>query len=218
MAEPGPLLVLGSTSPARATLLRNAGVRPLVLPSAVDEDALIAGYGSRAVDAYWVTGELARAKALDVAEQVRDGALGDATAQRRVLVIGADSMLALAGEVLGKARSAQEVRERWARMSGSTGVLVTGHALVDVVSGRVAEATVATDIRFGQPDAAELEAYIASGEPLAVAGSCTIDGLGGPFIEGIDGDHTNVIGLSLPALRRMLRELGVRWTDLWELA
>ena len=221
-----PLLVLGSASPARATLLRNAGVRPEILPSTVDEDALVARFGQRAGDVHLVTQELARAKALDVAGQVRAGALapgepGRAIAGRRIVVVGADSMLALGesegpGEVLGKARSADEVRGRWARMSGGIGVLVTGHTVVEVATGRTAEATVATGIRFGSPDPDELEAYIATGEPLAVAGSCTIDGLGGPFIDGLDGDHTNVIGLALPTLRALLRELGIRWTDLWE--
>ena len=224
MAE-RPLLVLGSASPARATLLRNAGVRPEILPSTVDEDALVAQLGDQAGDVHLVTRELARAKALDVAAQVRAGALERATARtiagRRIVVVGADSMLALggsdgSGEVLGKARSADEVRGRWARMSGGIGVLVTGHTVVEVATGRTAEATVATGIRFGTPDPEELEAYIATGEPLAVAGSCTIDGLGGPFIDGLDGDHTNVIGLALPTLRALLRELGIRWTDLWE--
>ena len=133
----------------------------------------------------------------------------------RVLVVGADSMLDLDGQVLGKARTAQEVRDRWAAMSGRTGLLVTGHAVIDLDSGRLLERAVSTTIRFGRPDPVELEAYIASGEPLAVAGSCTIDGLGGPFIDGIEGDHSNVIGLALPTLRALLGELEVRWTDLW---
>lgn len=226
MAE-RPLLVLGSASPARATLLGNAGVRPVILPSTVDEDVLVAQFGERAGDVHWVTQELARAKALDVAAQVRAGALERATARtiagRRIVVVGADSMLALggsdgSGDVLGKARSADEVRSRWAAMAGGIGVLVTGHTVVEVATGRTAEATVATGIRFGSPDPDELEAYIATGEPLAVAGSCTIDGLGGPFIDGLDGDHTNVIGLALPTLRALLRELGIRWTDLWDFA
>ncbi len=103
-------------------------------------------------------------------------------------------------------------------MAGRTGVLVTGHTVVDVGSGRVEEATCSTEVRFGRPDVVELEAYIESGEPLSVAGSCTIDGLGGPFIDGIDGDHSNVIGLALPTLRALLAALGVRWTDLWQRA
>ncbi len=218
-SRPGapPLLVLGSASPARATLLRAAGVTPVIRHSGVDEDALIAAAGPLADDPHALTQLLATAKARDVAEQVRARAL-DLPAGRRVLVVGADSMLAFSGRILGKARSAQEVRERWAAMSGGTGVLVTGHCVVDPATGAQQSATVATTIRFGRPDPVELEAYIASGEPMAVAGSCTIDGLGGPFIDGIDGDHTNVIGLALPTVRRLLEALGVRWTDLWDRA
>lgn len=226
MAEPRndhgrPRLVLASASPARATLLRSAGVTPLIRTSRVDEEALIATYGPRAGDPDWVTQQLARAKALDVVATLRaehfttDSGHGMGSAGRRALVIGADSMLSFADQVLGKAATAEEVRRRWAAMAGRTGSLVTGHTLVDLATGDRAEATVATTIRFGRPDPVELEAYIATGEPLAVAGSCTIDGLGGPFIAGIDGDHTNVVGLSLPTLRDLAAQLGVRWTDLW---
>lgn len=225
-ADPGtggrPLVVLGSASPARAALLRDAGITPLVRHSRIDEDDLmvrLAAERDGPVDTVWLTLALARAKALDVAAQVRSGevpGVPGVAGARRVLVVGADSMLDLHGEVLGKARSADEVRTRWAAMSGGTGVLVTGHTVVEVGTGRTAEACVATTVRFGTPDRAELEAYIASGEPLAVAGSCTIDGLGGAFIDGVEGDHTNVIGLSLPALRRLVGTFGVRWTDLWD--
>ncbi len=215
-----PLLVLGSASPARAQLLRSAGVEPVVLHSRVDEDALLADLAARdpaaARDPHRLTLLLARAKARDVAAQVLEGALGGHAVGRRPLVIGADSMLAFAGELLGKARDAAEVRRRWAAMCGRTGTLVTGHEVIDPATGHAAGATAATTVRFGHPEPAELEAYIDSGEPLAVAGSCTIDGLGGPFIEGVEGDHTNVIGLALPTLRRLLQEFDVRWTDLWD--
>ncbi len=220
MAEPrAPVLVLGSASPARATLLRNAGVAPLVRHSRVDEESLTrsAGIGGRAAgasDAGALTQLLATAKARDVAEQVRAEA-SPAWHQRRVLVVGADSMLAVGDRVLGKAGTAQEVRTRWSSMAGRTGVLVTGHAVIDLASGRLVEQAVATTVHFGRPSPQELAAYIASGEPFEVAGSCTIDGLGGAFIDGIEGDHTNVIGLSLPGLRALLGALGVRWTDLW---
>jgi len=218
-AGPGvPLLVLGSSSPARAMLLRNAGVAAIVLPSRVDEEALIAELGHAERGAHHLTQRLARAKAMDVADLVRAGSLGDRVDGRRVIVVGADSLLDVEGRVLGKAGSPDEVRARWATMAGRTGVLVTGHTVVDVGSGRVEEATCSTEVRFGRPDAVELEAYIASGEPLSVAGSCTIDGLGGAFIDGIDGDHTNVIGLALPTLRALLAALGVRWTELWQRA
>jgi septum formation protein len=210
-----PVLVLGSASPARATLLRAAGITPVVRHSRVDEDALIAAAGDLTSDPPALTQLLATAKARDVAAQVLAGEVPGVPTGTRVLVVGADSMLDLDGRVLGKARMVQEVRDRWAAMSGRTGVLVTGHAVIDLDSGRLLERAVSTTIRFGRPDPVELEAYIASGEPLAVAGSCTIDGLGGPFIDGIEGDHSNVIGLALPTLRALLGELAVRWTDLW---
>jgi septum formation protein len=213
-----PILVLGSASPARATLLRAAGITPVVWHSGVDEDALIASAGDLVSDPPALTQMLATAKARDVADQVRAGRIPGVPPGARVLVVGADSMLDFDGQVLGKARSAQEVRERWAAMSGRTGVLVTGHTVIDLANGREVERAVATTIWFGRPDPVELEAYIASGEPLAVAGSCTIDGLGGPFIEGIEGDHSNVIGLALPTLRALVAELGHRWTDLWDRA
>ena len=210
-----PVLVLGSASPARATLLRAAGITPIIWHSTVDEDALIAAAGALSADPPALTQMLATAKARDVADRVRAGIIPGVPSATRVLVVGADSMLDFDGQVLGKARTAQEVRERWAAMSGRRGVLVTGHTVIDLDSGRMVERAVSTTIRFGRPDPVELEAYIASGEPLAVAGSCTIDGLGGPFIEGIEGDHSNVIGLALPTLRALLADLGVRWTDLW---
>ena len=224
-ADPGrpvnvgrPVLVLGSASPARATLLRAAGITPIIWHSRVDEDALIASARDLVSDPPALVQMLATAKARDVADQVRSGDVPGVPAGARVLVIGADSMLDFDGQVLGKARTAQEVRDRWAAMSGGTGVLVTGHTVIDLDTGREAHRAVATTICFGRPDPVELEAYIASGEPLAVAGSCTIDGLGGPFIDGISGDHSNVIGLALPTLRGLVTELDIRWTDLWDRA
>jgi septum formation protein len=211
-----PVVVLGSASPARLTLLTAAGIDAVVLPSQVDESALVTAAGARAADARWLTEHLARAKATEVAARIRSSGVPVPTEARRpVLVLGADSLLAFEGRVLGKAASAAEVRARWASMSGGVGELVTGHVVVELATGRTVTATVGTVIRFGSPDPEELEAYIATGEPLAVAGSCTIDGLGGAFIDGIDGDHGNVIGLSLPALRDLVGALGWRWTDLW---
>ena len=221
MGDPGgprPLLVLGSASPSRYALLRAAGITPVVRHSRVDEDALIATSGALGADPPALTRLLATAKARDVAEQVRAGQVPGVPPGARVLVVGADSMLDFDGQVLGKARSAQEVRDRWAAMAGRSGVLVTGHTVIDVTSGRLVERAVTTTIHFGHPDPVELEAYIDSGEPLAVAGSCTIDGLGGAFIDGVEGDHSNVIGLALPTLRVLLAELGVRWTELWDSA
>ncbi len=212
-----PAVVLASASPARAALLRNAGVEPLIITSSVDEVAAATATDSRTrADPRALTQLLARAKAEDVADRLARGLTPWLGVGRGLLVVGADSMLVHAGEILGKAASAEEVRRRWAAMAGTTGVLMTGHAVVELPGWRTAEEVVATTVRFGSPDPEELDAYIASGEPLNVAGSCTIDGLGGPFIDGIDGDHTNVIGLALPTLRRLLARLGVRWTDLWK--
>ncbi len=203
-----PRLVLASTSPSRAALLRAAGLAPHIVASRVDEEALAAAAAEHGNDPHALTQLLADAKAADVAGR-GDVRAGD-------LVLGADSMLFLAGRLLGKAGSADEVRRRWQWMAGRTGTLVTGHALIDVATGRWARAAVGTTIHFGRPDPQELEAYIDSGEPLEVAGSCTIEGLGSAFVEGIEGDHSNVIGLSLPTVRRLAGGLGVRWTDLWE--
>lgn len=132
----------------------------------------------------------------------------------RVLVLGCDSVLELDGRVLGKPLDAEDAVRRWRAMRGRTGVLLTGHCLVER-GGTVAEAVAATTVQFADLTDAEIDAYVATGEPLAVAGAFTIDGLGGPFVERIDGDPGTVIGLSLPLLRHLLAELGVAITDLW---
>jgi septum formation protein len=202
-------LVLASASPARLSVLRAAGLEPEVEVSAVDEDALLAGL-SGASPAEAVT-TLAGAKATAVARRVA-GRLPDA------VVVGCDSMLHVDGELVGKPHDVATARARWAAMAGGTGELVTGHAVLRLRGGeidRVAEGHAVTTVRFGRPDPAELEAYLATGEPLAVAGAFTLDGLGGWFVDGIDGDPSNVIGISLPLTRRLLAGIGVRVTDLW---
>jgi septum formation protein len=193
--------VLASASPARLGLLRQTGFDPKVIVSGVDEDALSAP----------TPGELALVLATAKAEAVVAGLATDAP----TLVLGCDSVLELDGEALGKPADAAEAVRRWQAMRGREGVLQTGHCLVHTGTGQRVSATASTTVRFGTPTDDEVAAYVASGEPLHVAGAFTLDGRSAPFIDGIDGDPANVIGLSLPLLRRLLAEAGVRITDLW---
>jgi len=192
--------VLASASPARLRLLRDSGFDPTVIVSGVDEESVEIG------DGFDLVATLAEMKARAVA--ATDG-LGDA------LVLGCDSMFLLDGEVLGKPLSAEEAISRWKRMRGRTGVLLTGHCLIDVQTGRTAQQVGDTLVRFADVSDDEIAAYVATEEPLHVAGGFTQDGRSAIFIEGVDGDSTNVIGLSLPLLRRLLLELGVEVTSLW---
>ena len=202
-------LVLASASPARLSVLRSAGLEPEVEVSEVDEDALLTGLPG-ASPAQTVTA-LASAKATAVARRVADR-------MPEAVVIGCDSMLYLGGQLAGKPRDVHAARARWQAMAGGTGELLTGHAVLRLLDGgidRVAEGHAVTTVRFGRPDPVELEAYLATGEALAVAGAFTLDGLGGWFVDGVDGDPSNVIGISLPLTRRLLVGVGVRVTDLW---
>ncbi|MFH8988880.1 nucleoside triphosphate pyrophosphatase [Streptomyces sp. NPDC017940] len=194
-------LVLASQSPARLGLLRQAGLAPEVIVSGVDEDAVTAPTPAELAKA------LAEAKASVVSARADT---------QGALVVGCDSVLELDGRALGKPADAEEATARWKDMRGRAGVLQTGHCVYDTASGRHVSATASTVVRFGEPSDEEVAAYVASGEPLHVAGAFTLDGRSAPFIDGIEGDHGNVIGLSLPLLRRLLAELDVRITDLWE--
>ena len=191
-------IILASASPARLAVLRAAGLEPKVMVSGVDESTFAAGTPAE------LAGLLAQAKAAAVASGLDRG-----------LVIGCDSLLDLDGRALGKPASAAEAADRWREMSGRTGTLVTGHCVIEAATGRRATAVAATRVRFGTPSEQEIAAYVASGEPLAVAGAFTLDGRGGWFVEGIEGDHGTVLGISLPLLRRLLAELGFSVTDLW---
>jgi septum formation protein len=191
-------VILASASPARLAVLRAAGLDPQVIVSGVDED------GYTAATTRELVGQLASAKASAVASGLDDG-----------VVIGCDSMLDLDGRGYGKPSSAAEAIARWREMSGKSGTLLTGHCVIDVPSGRRAEAVAATTVRFGTPTDDEISAYVATGEPLNMAGAFTIEGLGGWFVDSIDGDPGNVIGISLPLLRRLLADLGVTIPALW---
>ena len=209
------MILLASKSSGRLATLRAAGVEPLVRVSDVDEPAVLRSLtaGSRTAPApARQVQALARAKAEDVAGTVARAERG---ADPDLVVVGCDSMLEIDGRVVGKPGAPEVARERWRSMRGRTGVLHSGHALVRVRDGARAQGVSSTVVRFGSPTDAEIDAYVATGEPLGCAGAFTIDGLGGAFIDGIDGDPHGVVGISLPLLRRLLAELGVRWTDLW---
>ncbi|GAB3851055.1 hypothetical protein GCM10029963_38220 [Micromonospora andamanensis] len=196
-------LVLASASPARRKSLQSAGIEPDVLVSGVDESLVVT---DRAED---LCLELARLKAQAVLGRLRP------TDDERTLVLGCDSVLAFDGEILGKPDDEADATRRWERMRGRSGVLHSGHCLVDIVAGRRAEAVASTVVHFADISDHEIATYVATGEPLAVAGAFTIDGLGGPFVERIEGDPGTVVGLSLPLLRSLLAELDLRITDLW---
>jgi septum formation protein len=198
--QPRRRLVLASQSPARLNLLRQAGLTPEVLVSGVDEDAVTAPTPADLALA------LAEAKASVVSAKPE---------VKGALVIGCDSVLDLDGQALGKPADQEEATARWKAMRGRAGTLQTGHCIYDTVTGRYVSGVASTLVRFGEPTDDEIAAYVASGEPLYVAGAFTLDGRSAPFIEGIEGDHGNVIGISLPLVRKLLARLGVGITELW---
>ena len=194
-------LVLASASPARLATLRSAGMDPEVVVSGVDESQVTTP------DPAALAVQLAGLKARRVAPQVQGA-----------LVVGCDSVLELDGAVHGKPSDAAEATAPWRVMRGRSGVLHTGHCVVDTVAGREVARSAETVVHFADISDAEIEAYVASGEPLHVAGAFTLDGLGGAFVTGIEGDPHTVVGIGLPQLRTMMAELGVAWTDLWRQA
>ncbi|MGH3994538.1 MAG: Maf family protein [Pseudonocardiaceae bacterium] len=217
-------LILASASPARLAVLRAAGVEPVVRVSGVDEDALAAALGDgppeelvpqelvpeKLVPEELVTA-LAWAKADAVATEV-------ASEHPDAVVIGCDSMLHIGGKLVGKPGTAATALQRWQAMAGGTGELLTGHAVVRLCAGTrtaTASGTQTTLIRFSTPSVEEIEAYIGTREPLGVAGGFTVDGVGGWFVDGVDGDPSSVIGISLPLTRRLLAEVGVSVVSLW---
>ncbi len=194
-------LVLASASPARLATLRAAGVEPTVVVSGVDESQLTG------LEPAELALQLAELKAAAVA--TREGIPAGA------LVLGCDSVLELDGAALGKPADAADAVRRWRSMRGRSGLLHTGHSLHDTAAGHVVAATASTRVHFADLTDEEIDAYVATGEPLHVAGAFTVDGLGGAFVTGVEGDHHNVVGLSLPLLRDLLAELGHSWTELW---
>jgi len=190
-------LILASGSASRLHILRTAGFDPTVIVSDVDE-------AFEALDTAAIVCALAAKKANAVIARVDEG-----------LVIGCDSLLEVDGRPFGKPRSIEEARSNWRRMRSSTATLMTGHCLIDVVSAKSAEEVVKTDIVFASPTDAELEAYLSTGESLGAAGGFTLEGFGAPFIERIEGDALNVMGISPPAIWRLARSIGVALEDLW---
>jgi len=210
-------VLLASTSPARRALLHQAGIEPLTMAPEVDEDAVI--HAVETAEGRTLPPDehvllLARRKALDVVARL---ALEDAEFDG--LVIGGDSMFELDGRVLGKPHEPSIATERWHAMRGRTGILHSGHSVYRVIPGQApieAHAVAYASVTFvDDMTDAEIEAYVATGEPLAVAGAFTVDSLGGPFISRVEGDPSTVVGMSLSTLRRLARELGVAWTELW---
>lgn len=193
--------MLASASPARLATLRSAGLDPVVVVSGVDESVL--------------DGLPPAELAVGLAELKCRAVVGRPEVPAGSLVLGCDSVLELDGRALGKPGSAAEAVDRWSAMRGRSGVLHTGHCLHDTASGEERSVTASTTVHFADPSEEEVAAYVARGEPLHVAGAFTVDGLGGAFVTGIEGDHHNVVGVSLPVLREMARDLGHRWTDLW---
>ncbi len=215
-------LVLASKSPARLTTLRNAGVDPTVMVSDVDEDAVAAALPQDAPAEVLVCA-LAEAKSRAVAEVLaRQLGEDDADPTERYLVLGCDSMLQINGRMVGKPYTPEVAVERIREMRGTDATLWTGHSLA-VVDGeggwRVSETlteAASTVVHFGDITDDEISAYVGTGEPLNVAGSFTIDGLGGPFVTGVTGDPHSVVGVSLPLLRKLVIQAGTFWPDLWQ--
>jgi septum formation protein len=205
-------IVLGSASSGRLKVLRQAGIDPLVAVSGVDEEAVIADLAPD-VSPGDVVCALARAKAERVATTL------DSTVAADCVVIGCDSMLYIDGQLVGKPGSAEAARNQWRSMGGRSGQLYTGHCLLrllDSESRQRASESAATTVHFATPAVADLEAYLTNGEPLTVAGGFTLDGLGGWFVDRVEGDPSNVVGLSLPLTRDLLHQVGLSIAALWD--
>jgi septum formation protein len=195
-----PIFVLASASPARQKLLNNIGITPQIIPSNFDESLIQISEPDLLVQ------ELALAKAKTVAESLNI---------TNALVLGCDSLLVVNGEIHGKPHDPQAAIARWQTMQGQMGELYTGHALIDLLTNQTLVRSAITQVYFAMVSDEEIKDYVATGEPLQCAGAFAIEGKGGVFIEKLVGCHTNVIGLSLPLLRKMLKELNHQITDFW---
>ncbi len=198
-------IVLASRSPARRSILRAAGIDPEIIVSGVDEDAVLASMGPASPAQQVIA--LANAKATAVASKL-------GPIHGPAVVIGCDSMFEMDGEVRGKPIDEADAVRRLSAMRGNSGILHTGHYVVRLDEDRHARGAASTVVHIGDMSDDEIAAYVATGEPLQVAGSFTIDGIGGWFIDKIEGDHTNVVGLSLPLMRTLLGQVGIPMTDL----
>jgi septum formation protein len=198
-------LVLASASPARLRTLRAAGLDPEVIVSGVDESVF------SELEPASLASTLAEHKAAAVADRL-EPASGE-----RLLVVGCDSVLELDGIGYGKPANPAAAITRWQTMRGRSGVLHTGHCVVDKHGTTVGNRSVlaSTIVHFARLSDSEIEAYVATGEPLDVAGGFTIDGLGSAFVTGLEGDPHNVVGISVPLLRTMLADLGIAWPTVW---
>ena len=201
-------VILASASPARLMLLRSQNIKPIVIPSEINEKEIEAQYKNSATEV--IVKELSIAKANYV--------LNNNVSLDSGILIAADSMLEFNSQSLGKPLNAENAIERWQQMRGKTGILHTGHTVIRLGNKQTITRVISTKVEFANVDDQEILDYVATTEPLHVAGAFTIDSLGAAFVKQVHGDHSNVVGLSLPALREIVRELGLSWTSLWEMA
>lgn len=201
-------VILASASPARLMLLRSQKMNPIVIPSEINERQIEEEHKSQSTEV--IVEKLSIAKANYVLEN-------NLSLDKGVL-IAADSMLEFESKSFGKPLNAKNAIERWKQMRGKSGILHTGHTVIRLDNKQTISRVVSTKVQFANVDDEEIVAYVASGEPLQVAGAFTLDSLGAAFVTQVQGDHSNVVGLSLPTLRDIIRELGLSWTSLWEMA
>jgi septum formation protein len=201
-------VILASASPARLMLLRSQKINPIVIPSEINERQIEEKHKGQSTEV--IVEKLSIAKANYVLENNLSIDKG--------ILIAADSMLEFDSKSFGKPLNASNAIERWKQMRGKSGILHTGHTVIRLDNKQTISRVVSTKVQFANVDDEEIIAYVASGEPLQVAGAFTLDSLGAAFVTQVQGDHSNVVGLSLPTLREIVRELGLSWTSLWEMA